>query len=80
MLCFAIFQSPLKNYKKGLECNIGLWKHLYHATTNIDRMRAIVKKARKDVEKIDNDKVRFIASFPAIKERIDKQCTFPLPL
>ena len=38
-------------------------------------MRAIVKKARKDVEKIDNDKVRFIASFPAIKERIDKQCT-----
>ena len=47
-------------------------------TANIDRMRAIVKKARKEAEKIDNDKVnpfKIIASFPAIKARIDKQCT-----
>ena len=47
-------------------------------TANIDRIRAIVKKARKEAEKIDNDKVnpfKIIASFPAIKARIDKQCT-----
>ena len=45
---------------------------------NLDRMRAAVKKVRKEVEKIDNDKVnpfKIIASFPAIKAGIDKQCT-----
>ena len=37
-----------------------------------------MKKVRKEVEKVDNDKVglfKIIASFPAIKARIDKQCT-----
>jgi len=45
---------------------------------SLDRMRAAVKKVRKEVEKVDNDKVnpfKIIASFPAIKARIDKQCT-----
>ena len=45
---------------------------------NLDRMRAAVKKVRKEVEKINNDKVnpfKIIASFPAIKAGIDKQCT-----
>ena len=45
-------------------------------TANIDRMRTIVKKARKEAEKIGNDKVnpfKIIASFFAIKGRIDKQ-------
>ena len=45
-------------------------------TANIDRMRAVIKKARREVEKIDNEKVnpfKVIASFPAIKHRIDQQ-------
>ena len=42
---------------------------------NIECVRAHVKKARQDVEKIDNERVnpfKIIASFPSIKERIDK--------
>ena len=45
-------------------------------TANIDRMRAVVRKARRDVEKIDNEKVnsfKVVASFPAIKQIIDQQ-------
>ena len=45
-------------------------------TANLDRMRAVVKKARREVEKIDNEKVnpfKIIASFPAIKHKIDQQ-------
>ena len=45
---------------------------------HIGRVRATVKKARQDVEKVDNEKVgpfKIIASFPAIKERIDKNNT-----
>ena len=45
---------------------------------SLHRMRAAVKKVRKEVEKIDNEKVnqfKIIASFPAIRARIDKQCT-----
>ena len=44
------------------------------AAASIDRVRAAVKKARKDVEKIDNEKVnpfKVIASFPFIKQSID---------
>ena len=44
------------------------------AAANIDRVRAVVKKAKKEVDKIDNDRVnpfKIIASFPSIKERID---------
>ena len=44
------------------------------ATANIDHVRAVVKKAKKDVEKIDNDLVNpfaIIASFPSIKKYID---------
>jgi len=42
---------------------------------NIDRIRTIVKKARKEVDKTDNEKVnpfKVIVSFPYIKERIDR--------
>jgi len=44
------------------------------AAANIDRVRAAVKKARKEVEKVDNERVnpfKVIASFPSIKQRID---------
>ena len=44
------------------------------AAANIDRVQAAVKKARKDVEKVDNEKVnpfKVIASFPLIKQSID---------
>ena len=47
-------------------------------TANLDRMQVIVKKARKKAEKVDSDRVNpfsIIASFPAMKNRIDKQCT-----
>jgi len=40
---------------------------------SLDRMKAAVKKVRKEVGKIDNHKVKIIASFPAIKARIHKQ-------
>ena len=46
-------------------------------TANLDRMRAIVKKARKEAEKVDSDRVNpfsIIASFSAMKSRIDRQC------
>ena len=42
---------------------------------NIDRIRTIVKRARQEVEKVDNERInpfKIIASFPAIKESIDK--------
>jgi len=44
---------------------------------NIERIRTHVKRARQDVKKIDNERVRvnpfkIMASFPSIKERIDK--------
>ena len=45
------------------------------AAANINRVRTIVKKARQDVERVDNKKAnpfKIIASFPAIKERFDK--------
>ena len=45
------------------------------ATANIDCIRAVVKKARHDEDKIDHDKVNpfaIIASFPSIKERVDQ--------
>ena len=44
------------------------------AAANIDRVQAAVKKTRKDVEKVDNEKVnpfKVIASFPFIKQSID---------
>ena len=44
------------------------------AAANIDRVRAVVKKAKKEVDKLDNDRVnpfKIIASFPSIKSRID---------
>ena len=45
------------------------------AAANIDRIRAVVKKARRDVEKVDHDKVNpfaIIVSFPSIKECVDQ--------
>ena len=52
------------------------------AAANIDRVRAVVKRARKDVEKVDNEKVnpfKVVASFPSIKQSIDGD-TGDLPL
>ena len=45
------------------------------AAANIDRIRSVVKKARRDVDKVDHDRVNpfaIIASFPSIKERVDQ--------
>ena len=44
------------------------------AAANIDRIRTILKKARKEVDKVDNERVspfKIIASFKHIKDRID---------
>ena len=44
------------------------------AAANIDRIRNAIKKARKEVDKVYNERVnpfKIIASFPAIKEQID---------
>ena len=46
-------------------------------TANLDRVRAIVKKARKEAEKVDCDRVNpfsIVALFPAMKNQIDRQC------
>jgi len=45
------------------------------AANNLHRIRAVVKRVRSDVDKIDNEKVnpfKIIASFPAVKERVDQ--------
>jgi len=45
------------------------------SAANFEHIQTHVKKARQDVEKIDNERVnpfKIIASFPSIKERIDK--------
>ena len=45
------------------------------AAANLDRIRAVLNKAKKQMDKIDNEKVnpfKVIASFPALKERIDQ--------
>jgi len=47
-------------------------------TASLGRMRTIIKRVRKDAEKIDCEKVNpfsIIASFPAMKSRINRQCT-----
>ena len=47
------------------------------AAANIDRVRTIVKKARQDVKGLimKAKSFKIIASFPAIKERIDRNNT-----
>ena len=48
------------------------------AAANIDRMRAVLNKTKKKIEKIDNERVnpfKIIALFPAIKEKIDQNCS-----
>ena len=47
------------------------------AAANIDRMRAIVNKSKKEIYKVDNEQVnpfKIIASFPSIKSKIDVSC------
>ena len=49
------------------------------AAANIDRIRTILKKARKEVDKVDNERVnpfKIIASFKHIKDRIDRNHSF----
>ena len=50
------------------------------AAAIIDRIRAVAKKARCDVDKVDHDRVNpfaIIASYPSITERVE-QGTFDL--
>jgi len=52
---------------RPIECSL--------AAANTDRVRTVVKKARQEVDKTDNEKVnpfKIISSFPLIKQRIDK--------
>ena len=45
------------------------------AAVNLHRVRATVKRARNEIDKVDNEKVnlfKVISSFPAIKERVDQ--------
>ena len=47
------------------------------AAANIDRMRAVVNKSKKEIYKVDNEQVnpfKIIASFPSIKSKIDLSC------
>ena len=47
------------------------------AAGNIDRVRMKVNKVKKQIDKVDNEKVspfKVIASFPALKDRIDRGC------
>ena len=48
------------------------------AVANIDRVRAVVRKARKEIDKVDNNRInpfKVVASFPSIKDRIDGTIT-----
>ena len=52
------------------------------AAANIDRMRVVLNKAKKKIEKIDNERVntfKIIVSFPAIKDKIDQNCNTETP-
>jgi len=45
------------------------------SASNIGRIRAAVQKGRRDVDKVDHERVNpfaIIVSFPAIKERVDQ--------
>jgi len=47
------------------------------AASNIDRVRMEVNKVKKQIDKVDNERVnpfKVIASFPALKDRIDRSC------
>ena len=39
------------------------------AAANLERVRAVVNKSKKDVCKVDNDTFKIVSSFPSIKER-----------
>ena len=48
------------------------------AAANIDRVQGVVRKARKEIDKVDSDRVnpfKVIASFPSIKDCIDGSIT-----
>ena len=48
------------------------------AAANVSRIRSVVKKAKSCIDKTDNERVnpfKIIASFPAIKERVDGSST-----
>lgn len=68
-----------KNLQKGVGMNYCPIEASLPAA-NIDRVRAVVKKVRKDADKIDNERVnpfKIIASFSMIKEKLDEQhCKF----
>ena len=68
------FSVTPKEVQKGVGMNYRPME-LSLAAANIDRIRSVMKKARQEVDKIDNERVnpfKIIASFPAIKKRIDE--------
>jgi len=69
-------QLTPKEIQKGLGMNYNPME-VSIAAANLDRMRAVVNKSKKDVYKVDNDKInpfKIVASFPSI-ERIDQNNT-----
>ena len=49
------------------------------AAANIDRVRALVRKVRKEIDKVDSDRVnplKVVASFSSIKDHIDGSITW----
>ena len=53
------------------------------ATASLDRVRAVVRKARKEIDKVYNSRVnpfKVIASFQSIKAHIDGTITSSKPL
>ena len=72
-LLSVIYRQLPKRYKKVMEWTTRQWRSLA-AAANLERVQAHVKKAKREIEKFDNEKVnpfKVIASFPAIKARID---------
>ena len=62
--------SLLRKYKKGQES-----MQVSIAAANLHRVRTIVKRARNEIDKVDNEKVnplKIISSFPDIKEQVNQ--------
>ena len=74
-------KSNIKVTPKDMQKGIGLNYQPMEASlavANIDRVRAVVRKARKEIDKVDNNRInpfKVVASFPSIKDRIDGTIT-----
>jgi len=68
------YSSWIKGCSNGVDMNYRRPMEVSLAAANIEHVKVAVKKARRNVEKVDNEKVNpfmVIASFPSIKGHID---------